>query len=536
MTLSPAARALIAEHVAEAPPAGRRTAVDALAERYGVSRSTVYRIARLGGSPRGRAPHRPEYRPWVSAAVAWSHRAPKPIPLDLAIAGAIEAGELPAEAARMPLATARRLRRELDLAERPTRTHRLHAEFPMQAVQLDASTSEYLVAAGADEGDATRLALYRKPGPASGYKNKPLGEDRLRVVVYALWDLCTGAVRSRYCVARGENALDTIDFLCWALAPGADPRVVVHGVPEDLWVDQGPLLKSAPARDLIERLDVNLVTGAPYAKERMGGVERSHRTRWARFERPLFLRSEPSIALGELNARLQEYEVRENGVRSARTPVDRRVLSRTSAWLALTQRRPADRPLRRLPDDPLGTLAREARRVIDVNGLIRWDGALYESTDWHARTVIVRRRMDGSGDLVVEDPATGARRTARRYAPRAYGEVRAAQPAPLDRLLAGDAERERPGADVYAPQASPAVVPMPPRTAPAAPLENPLAAGHCRDLAEAWRAFADVYPHPLAPAQRARLERHFLAAELDRGEVMAIAQELAAAAAQEALG
>lgn len=536
MTLSAAARDLIAEHVADTPRAGRRTVVAALAERYGVSSSTVYRIARLGGSPRSRAPHRPEYRDWVRTVVAWAQRAPKPIPLDLAIAGAIEAGELPPEAARMPLATARRLRRELDLAERPKRTHRLHAEFPMQAVQLDASTSEYLVATGADEGDATRLALYRKPGPASGYKNKPLGEDRLRVVVYALWDLCTGAVRSRYCVSRGENSLDALDFLCWGLAPAADPRVVMHGVPEDLWVDQGPLLKSAPARDLIERLDVNLVTGAPYAKERMGGVERSHRTRWARFERPLFLRSEESITLGEVNARLQEYEVRENGVRNARTSVDGQVLSRTSAWLALTQRRPADRPLRRLPEDPLGTLAREARRVIDVNGLIRWDGALYESADWHARTVIVRRRMDGSGDLVIEDPATGERRTARRYAPRAYGEVRAAKATALDRLIAGDAERERPGADVHAPQASPAVVPMPPRTAPAAPLENPLAAGSCRDLAEAWRVFAEVYPHPLTPAQRARLERHFLAAELDRDAVTALAQELTAAAVREARG
>ena len=536
MTLSADARALIAEHVAEAPRASRRQAVGALADRYGVSVSSVYRIARLDGSPRRRAPRRPEYRGWVETAVRWSHRAPAAVPLDLAIAGAIEAGELPPEAAGMPLATARRLRRELDLVARPKRTHRLHAEWPMQAVQLDASTSEHLICPGAHEGDATPLRLHRKPGPASGYKNKPLGADRLRVVVYALWDLCTGAVRSRYCVAHGENSMDAIDFLCWALASAADPRVVMHGVPEDLWVDQGPLLKSAPARDLVERLDVALVTGAPYAKERMGGVERSHRTRWARFERPLFLRGEASITLGELNARLQEYEVRENGLRTARTPVDGQALSRTSAWLALTQRRPSDRPLRRLPEDPLGTLAREARRAIDANGLIRWGGVLYESTDWHARTVIVRRRMDGSGDLVVEDPATGERRTARRYAPRAYGAVRAGTATPLDRLVAADAERERPGADVYAPQASPVVVPMPPRTAPAAPLEDPLAAGGCRDLAEAWRAFAGVYPHPLAPEQRARLERHFAAVHLDRDEVIAIAQELSAAAVREARG
>ena len=255
----------------------------------------------------------------------------------------------------MPLQTLRRLRRELDLNPRPKRTHQLHAAFPMEAVQLDASTSEYLVVdrANKGEGDEVRLVLHQEPGPASGYKNKPLGPDRLRVVVYGLWDMCTGMVRSRYTVARGENSVDALDFLCWALAPAADPRVVLHGVPEDLWSDQGPLVKSALAQDLLERLDVNVVTGKPYLKERMGGVERANRTRWARFERQLFLRPEPSITLGEVNARIEQFEIAENGRWTARTPVDGRLLNRTASWVALVNRRPADRPLRRLPDNPL---------------------------------------------------------------------------------------------------------------------------------------------------------------------------------------
>ena len=62
-----------------------------------------------------------------------------------------------------------------------------------------------------------------------------------------------------------------------------------HGVPDDLWSDQGPLFKSSAARDLLNRLGIRLVTGEPYAKERMGGVERAHRHRWARFEGALFL-------------------------------------------------------------------------------------------------------------------------------------------------------------------------------------------------------------------------------------------------------
>ena len=97
-------------------------------------------------------------------------------------------------------------------------------------------------------------------------------KQRLRVIVYAVWDMCTGYTLARYTVAKGENALDAMNFLCWALAGKDDPRIPFHGVPDDLWSDQGPLLKSAAARDLLSRLGIRLVKGAPHAKERMGGV------------------------------------------------------------------------------------------------------------------------------------------------------------------------------------------------------------------------------------------------------------------------
>lgn len=528
-SLSAAARQAIAEQMRECP--GRATAAR-LAAHFGCSVATVYRHAAVNGPRRRRPAARPEYRDWVTRAVWWAHRAPEPMSLEDALRAALGAGDLPAAAADMPLKTAERIRRDLGLAATSKRTHRLHAEWPMQAVLLDASTSQYLVVDGpqAGAGEATRLKLHRAPLPASGYKNKPLPPDRRRVLVYALWDLCTGVYRSRYVVARGENALDAVDFLCWALRPSPDRRVVLHGAPDDLWVDQGPLLKSAAARDLLERLEIGLVLGAPYAKERMGGVERTHRTRWRSFERPLFARAETSITLGALNERLVEFEVREHARRPSRTPVDGRLLPRAAAWVALVNRRPADRPLRRLPERPVETLAREARRKVDVNGIVRWGGVLYESREWHDRWVVAHRAADGSGDLTLTDERTGAKAVARRFAPRAYGAVAAVPATPLDRLLSAEAPAAGRGADIHAPAADgapPAVVPLPARTAPAAALRNPLAGGdRCRDIDEAMALF-NAHCGRLSPAQFARV-RTIVAQKtgLVRQAVINLAQEL----------
>ena len=397
---------------------------------------------------------------------------------------------------------------------------------------LDASTSQYLVVDGPDagEGDATRLRLHRDPLPAAGYKNKPLPPDRRRVLVYSLWDMCTGIYRARYVVARGENALDAMDFLCWALAPAADPRVVMHGVPDDLWVDQGPLVKSAAARDLLERLGIDIVLGAPYAKERMGGVERTHRTRWRSFERPLFARAQDTITLGELNARLSEFEQREHARRTARTPVDGRLLPRTAAWVPLMAKRPADNPLHELPANPIETLAREARRKVNQNGEIRWGNVLYESP-WHDSWVVARRAVDGSGDLSITHEDTGETSIARRYTGGTYNRIRAAAATPLDKVLARDPARDeagnRKGADIFTPKSTGKVAPMRAKAAAARPLKNPLAAGRgCRDLDEAMALFVTHFGSRIPSGEHARVRAAVGRTGLNRQKVIELAQTL----------
>ena len=541
----------IIETLKAAPRGARTRTVARLASVYGVSEATVWRAAAVGGPRRSRMARRPEYRSWTRTAVAIAHRAPKPAPLDLAIEAGVASGELPPEAADMPLATARRIAREELGLRRSKRRSRMSADYPMQAVQIDGSSSEHLAPVRRIEGNGGSrdwlLKLHRRPHADSGYKNKPLGPDRHRVLVYALWDMCTGYVVSRYTVARGEDALGAMEFLCWALEDRGDPRAPLCGIPDDLWTDQGPLFKSAAAADLLGRLGIALVTGAPYQKERMGGVERSHRTRWSRFERSLFLGPRPELTLSGVNARLAEFEARENASRRSRAKVAGRTVGRTEAWIALTNGRPADNPLRLLPRKPLETLAREARRRVDIGGIVRWDGREYEVEAAAAprligRQVITRRalaRESDGDDLVIEDPATGERALAHSYGPRAYGEVRSAPATPLERLTEADVAARQTtqnvaGADLYASKRAaggPGVLAMHARTAAAEPLVDPLDTGRYQHLDHAMRALVELYPHPLSPSNRAAAVAYFERNNLEHRAVVELANRLLALSA-----
>lgn len=523
--MSEAQRAAVRDELTAAPRGRRVATADRLAAQYGVSRSAIYAAARLHGTKRSRG-HRPEYAEWTRIAVRRSHLAPEPVPLDLAVRACVAAGELPPEAAEMPLGTMRRIRRELGLVARPKRTHRLSAEWPGQVVLIDGSTSQRLSVVEQVDGDWL-LKLHRvPPGVARGYKNKPLAAHRQRLQAVGLWDRCTGLSIARYHVAAGESAIGVAETLCWALAGGHPAGQPMRGVPDELWSDGGPLVRSGATRDLLERLDVDVDRGPAYAKERQGGVERPWRTQWSRFERSLYLRADDTILLSELNGRLMRYGI-EEARRASRAPrPDGSRWSRAEAWRVLAGRRPT--PLRELPPEPLRTLAREVRRKLDRNGILRVDGAEYECRDWHDRWVVVRLALVGGGDAVtIEDDASGERRECPRWRPRPHGEIAAVPATPLDRLLAEDAPAW-PGADPYEAGDAPAnVVALPPRTAPAAELADPLDADRLPSLDAAMRLFSGICPGLSArslAAVRAEIER----AGLSRAAVVELARDIAA--------
>ena len=528
--LSLAVQEIIRSEMRAAARDRRKDTVDRLAKLYGCSRSTIYRIAQLGAAARKRSPAKPEYRRAVRVAVDLAHRAPEPAPMDLALQAAVDA-DLIAAAAVPPLSTANRIAREDGLRPLPRRTQRLHADYPMQAIQIDGTTSKFL-AVGDPRGDNDyELRLVSKIS-ARGYKNKPLAAHRLRLQAYGIWDMCTGYTRGALCVARGESALDQMEALCSMLAETGDPRRPLHGVPDHIWSDNGAWCKSPPVRELIERLESNLVRGAPYNSERQGGVERPWRTLWRRFESSLYMRAGDSrtILLSDLRKRLDEYERRENALRRSRMPVvgiER--VSRADAWVALTNARPADNRLRRMPDNAMETMAREARRKVDRNGIVRWDGAEYESPDWHGCWVIARRpAVADAGGIVLEHELTGERCIARPYAPRAYGEVRGVAKTSLE-VLRAEAPAADAGADVYAERASsPGVTRMRARSEAAAPLADPLDAGHCRDLNEALALFVRLYGRPLYGGARDQLAEEIIENGFERQAIAEMAAELAA--------
>ena len=250
------------------------------------------------------------------------------------------------------------------------------------------------------------------------------------------------------------------------------------------------------------------------------------------------------LSLSETNARLGEFEARENASRPSRTKVAGRTVSRAAAWVALTNGRPADNRLRRLPKHPIETLAREARRRVDIGGIVRWGGREYEVEPAAAprligRRVIARRALaaePGRDALAIEDPATGERALAHPYGPRAYGEVRSAPATPLERLTEADVVAQQSaqdvaGADLFVPKPGAGkrgVLSMPARTAAAERLENPLDAERHRDLDQAMRALVELYPHPLSPANRAAAAAHLERHNLERRAVVELANRLLA--------
>lgn len=524
----------VRRHIAEAmasPVDSLAVTARKLAEMYRISVASVYRHARSNGPSRRRQAARPEYRDWTRAVVAIAHSTPtrRPLPMDLALAAAVESGRVPAEAADMPAGTIYRIAGELGLNLTALRTGRLHADYPMQALVVDGSTSDNLVVEGKSEDGDYIVRLHRRPWPAGGYKNKPLGPERLRLCIYAAWDMCTGYDVARYVPARGENALDTLDFLVWVMSKSEDPRLPVHGVPDDIWADQGALFKHKVSRDLLARLGIRLVDGPPYQKSRMGGVEQTHRTRWARFERILYLSGRDRFTVTEINERLYEYLHRENTRRRARVTVGERRVSRQDAWTALTNARPQDNRLRLLPEDPLRTLAAKQDCKVDSNGIVRWGGKEYQlDGDIAGAWVSCRRPLDDTDTIIATAPDK-RQFTGRAWTPRPYGEVRRAPASPLTQLL--DGAEPVTGVDLYAPENGERpgnIASLPVRVEAARPLPDPTRPDTCHEsIEDAMLAFQALYPWPL-PADMAGMVRDILTNEkFSRAAVKQLAAELA---------
>jgi hypothetical protein len=165
--------------------------------------------------------------------------------------------------------------------------------------QMDASGSEYLEVVE-PLGDDDWVLRSRVPNRRG--KNRQAQPQR--VWLAGLVDDFSGVGAWQYYVAPGESASWMRRFLL-QVWEGLHPEIVLRGMPEKLYTDNGPFAKNETTiAFLSERtgLGVEHLKSLPYNKRAHGKIERTWRTLWQTFELG-FLAHRGEIRLSELNER-----------------------------------------------------------------------------------------------------------------------------------------------------------------------------------------------------------------------------------------
>ncbi len=400
----------------------------------GVSAATFYREekrwGRRGHGSRERRPRAdkgvPEGDPrrrWVEEIVKMKHRgAPgmKPAATWLAQRAAYQQGLIPEEALKMSVGTINRLARELGLRNEPRREQRFQAAFANQLHQLDASGSNHFIPVRR-EGDDWLVKLRLK-----GRKNREKAE-RLRVWCWGLVDDFSGMRLSQYVVAPGESAANAMRFLQWAWAAHPE-HAPFAGLPQILYMDNGPLAKIAHFREWAAAVGVEVMTHEPYRPQATGKVESAWRHQWEAFERSYFL--DPGwegreLLLSQVNRELAAF-CREANQRQHRSLG----MTREEAWLASVREQGG------IPHIDPGAWAgihREADRRLDAAGCFDYRGRTYQVKEIHSRPVIVYEGVLDGG-ILVEDKRDGKRYRAELFTAPSLGEWRGVPKSPVERL------------------------------------------------------------------------------------------------------
>ncbi len=452
---------LMAQAVAEYEQAGHGSKQQVLMvwlPILGIGRQTFYRELRAWGRSRERRKRRDlgrrtkaEINGWVGEIMRIKHSPPKAVRRGAtvdAIRYAVANGLVPEEVMAVPVGTINRVAREMGWTEAPRREARFEAEYPNQVHQIDASGSEHWYPVRKDGGD---WILKLRPGKL---KNKEKIE-RMRVWAYGLTDDFSGYRLSRYVVAPGESAAGGIGFLQWAWSKDQE-HAPFRGLPEILYMDNGPLARKTAMRDFCERVGVSIETHEPYRSQATGKVEVNWRSMWKRFETPWFFNpkwEKLEISLGELNQELAAFWKEWNGKQHRRLE-----MSREAAWLTILQRGGV------VDIDPAawGTIFQRAKRLVDAAGCFDYQGKTYQVREIQACEVWVYENLispspqssptrgegvkgmgtmncaptgkKGVKGLVVEDRRDGARYGVVEFKPRVWGDYLGVKKTELEKL------------------------------------------------------------------------------------------------------
>jgi len=165
------------------------------------------------------------------------------------------------------------------------------------------------------------------------YKNKPQNlkaiEER-RVIRYVLTDHTTNVTRFKY-YPHAESAEHSVDFLCWAMAPKANPADPFHGRPAKLYVDPGATAGGLVAR-LCIRLGIELVVHKARNAKATGSVENGQWRVESEFEQGLRFQRQRINSFDTLNALAEVWQLHYN----ATAKMGRHGMARFEAWMYIT--------------------------------------------------------------------------------------------------------------------------------------------------------------------------------------------------------
>ena len=327
---------------------------------------------------------------------------------------AVVAGKAPAG---LSVSSLNRRARQLKLNRQIDPAIRMEASRPNEVHQVDFSGSRYFRPIYRDG----RWYLVVRHGADRSRKKEPL--ERNRAWCGSLKDDYSRCFYMQYFVAPGgEAVLDALRFLSEAWKYKG-PGFPLHGLPEQLYCDQGSFRKSKVFQVLIERLEIGLPGRAPYNKRAGGKIENTFKQLKGRFE-ALFLDEIGAVyPLEEINQRLLRFCFQDN----ERLHPFYRDKPRWERWLEIGA------GVRQMPDDIWRYTFVNEQRVVDKNMLIWVGGAPYKAPpDSYKQKIEVWYSL--AGEMKFKDPQTGQVFDAVKYLPVRFGEYRAEKLSRVQRL------------------------------------------------------------------------------------------------------
>lgn len=250
-----------------------------------------------------------EWAKTIVQVMAFVPKTTRKPPVNLAFEKAIKNGLLTEDALKVPLGTYCRVIREERLLEREKKIVRFEASRPMELWQMDASGSEYLYVAKVKNGEPT----LRLRATKTDYKNKK--QDGLRVWYYGAVDDHSGYWLAKAGIASGESSADNLNFFKWCACKKDDAEIPFYGLPEKVYMDNGPLSRAAATKEFFKRIDVELKTHEPNSAEDTGKIEVRWKPLWRRFEMDMLMDphwDKVELTVTELNQRLKNFIIEQN--------------------------------------------------------------------------------------------------------------------------------------------------------------------------------------------------------------------------------